>query len=77
MPQLSKPGNSVYVEIGVWWNPEQGNIHLTAKGVDGFHTTVNGNGNSKRGHPNLFLKLAKLLRDAGAPHPAIDDSENA
>lgn len=77
MPQVSKPGNSVYLEMGVWWNPEQGHIHLTAKGVEGFHTTVNDNNNSKRGHRNLFMKLAKVLRDAGAPHPSTEGSEDA
>ena len=29
------------------------------------------NSASKRGHPHMFNKLAKLLRDQGKPHPAI------
>ena len=73
MPQTSGPGNSVYMEVGIWWNKAQGHIHLTAKNVDGFHTTVSNDTTSKRGHPNLFRKLAKVLRDAGAPHPAIEE----
>ena len=66
----SKPGKTVYLEIGVWYNEDQESIHITAKGVDGFHTTVNRNPESKRGHPNLFDKLAKCLRDSDAPAPA-------
>jgi hypothetical protein len=71
MPETSRPGKSVYMEVGVWWDAEQGHIHLTAKDVPGFHTTVSSDPDSKRGHPNLFEKLAKVLRDNGAPHPAI------
>ena len=71
MPSVSGPGKSVYLEIGVWWDEAQGHIHLTAKNVEGFHTTICGDPISKRGHPNLFTKLAKVLRDNGAPHPAI------
>lgn len=71
MPQASRPGNAVYVEMGVWWDADHGQIRLTAKGVKGFHTTVSADPDSKRGHPNLFAKLAKVLRDNGAPHPAI------
>lgn len=77
MPTTSKPGKSVYLEMGVWWDADQEQIHLTAKNVEGFHTTVSGDPNSKRGHPNLFVKLAKLLRDQGAPHPPIDDQIDA
>tara|TARA_B100001939_G_C16423234_1_gene397428 strand:- start:48 stop:284 length:237 start_codon:yes stop_codon:yes gene_type:complete len=65
----SELGKTVYLEMGVWYNEEQGSIHLAAKGVEGFHTTVNANDESKRGHPNLFMKLARCLRDAGAPYP--------
>ena len=73
--EVSKPGNSIYLNVGVWFNEEQNNIHITAKDVDGFHTTVSANPDLKRGHPNLFYKLAKCLRDAGAPHPEIPDKE--
>lgn len=73
----SKPGNSVYLEVGVWFNQETGKIHMTAKDGDGFHTTVNDDPVSKRGHPNLYMKLAKCLRKAGAPHPAIEDKDDA
>ena len=74
MPEASGPGRSVYMEVGIWWDAEQGHIHLTAKNVPGFHTTVSLDPHSKRGHPNLFAKLAKVLRDNGAPHPAIPEA---
>ena len=77
MPQVSKPGKSVYVRMDVWWDPNQGHIHLTAPGVQGFHTTLNDNPGSKRCHQNLFQKLAKLLRDEGAAHPEIKDTPDA
>jgi hypothetical protein len=46
---------------------------MSAKGVPGFHTTVCNDRVRKRGHQNLFRKLAKVLRDAGAPHPPITE----
>lgn len=67
---VSMPGNSVYLDVGVWYDATQDHIHLTAKGVPGFHTTVARDPSSKRGHPNLFDKLTGVLKDAGAPHPA-------
>ena len=72
----SKPGKSVYFEIGVWYDETQGAIHVTAPGVPGFHTTVRQDPRLKRGHPNLFDKLAKCLRDKGAPAPrgAVPDA---
>jgi hypothetical protein len=74
--QASEPGNSVYLQIGVWYDQERGDIHVTARGVRGFHTTVRSDPKSKRGHPNLFDKLARCLRDAGAPHPKIDETND-
>ena len=71
----SKPGKSVYLDVGVWYDEEQGHIHITAKDVHGFHTTVNSNPSSKRGHPNLFDKLAQCLRESGAPAPLASINE--
>lgn len=73
--RTSKPGKSVYLDLGVWYDEEQGHIHLTARNVDGFHTTVNNDPASVRGHPNLFAKLAKCLREAGAPHPSVEEKD--
>jgi hypothetical protein len=52
---------------------DQGEIHLTAKNVPGFHSTVNNNPGSKRCHANLFGKLSKLLKENGVPHPAVNE----
>ncbi len=65
----SEPGKSVHLEIGIWFDEKQNRIHIAAKGVQGSHTTIAPNAESKRGHPNLSRKLAKCLRDEGAPHP--------
>jgi hypothetical protein len=73
MPEVSKPGKSVYLEMGIWWDEAQGHIHMTAKNVPGFHTTICADPSSVRGHPNLFMKLAKVLRDQGAPHPTVKE----
>jgi hypothetical protein len=48
---------------------------MTAPGSDWFHTTVNDNPNSKRGHHSLFGMLARALKEAGAPHPEVKDAE--
>lgn len=70
--ELSKPGKSVYAEIGVWWDKETGQIHLTIPNSGWFHTTVNAKDGSIRCHKNLFAKLARLLREQGAPAPRED-----
>lgn len=75
--EKSEPGNAIYVKVGVWLDQKTGAIHIAGKDVSKFHTTVNNKPASKRGHPNLFMKLAKCLREAGAPHPAIEDSSDA
>lgn len=67
--ELSKPGKSVYAQIGVWWDEEKGEIHLTVPNSGWFHTTVNAKDESIRCHKNLFAKLGRLLRDQGAPAP--------
>ena len=68
--RTSKPGKSVYLDVGTWYDENQDAIHMTAKGVKNFHTTVRQDPGSKRGHPNLFEKLAQCLRDSNAPAPA-------
>ena len=67
-------GKTVYLDnVGIWWNEDQNNIHITVRGTAGFHSTVSGNPDRKRGNPNLFYKLARCLRAVGAPHPPIPD----
>ena len=65
----SEPGNSVYFEIGVWYDASAGAIHLTARDAEGFHVAVRRDPKHNSGHPYLFDKLAQALRDAGASAP--------
>lgn len=57
------------VQMSLWFNAETGHIHLAAPGSSWFITTVCNTPASKRGHPNLFGKLARLLDEAGLPGP--------
>jgi hypothetical protein len=66
-----RSGKTAYPKIGIWFDQQAGDIHLSIHG-HGL-STVNGNTGSKRGNPHLFNKLAKSLRDEGKPHPAIID----
>ena len=71
----TKDGKTIYFQISVWYNEENDRIHISSgKTIDseGFITTVNANPKSKRGHPNLFKKLAKLLREHDVPAPDTD-----
>jgi len=71
-----RSGKTAYPKIGLWFDEEAGDIHLSIPG-HGL-STVNGNAGSARGNPHLFNKLAKVLRDEGKPHPAIiEDGKNA
>jgi hypothetical protein len=62
-------GKTAYPKIGVWFDIEAGDIHLSIEG-QGL-STVNANAASARGNPHLFYKLAKALRDSGMPYPVI------
>lgn len=68
-------GKSVYVRMGVWYDGENGHIRLTVPGSRWFHTTVSNDPTSVRGNPNLYSKLARVLREAGAPAPDVDDAK--
>ena len=70
-----KGGNTAYLNIGAWYDKETGHIHLTLPNSGWFHTTVNNSPTSKRGHPNLFAKLSRALKEAGAPSPDIESDE--
>ena len=71
----SDPGNSIYLEIGVWYDEAKDSIHIASNDVADFHTTVRADAKLKRGHPNLFEKLARNLRDNGAPAPQEGQSD--
>ena len=62
-------GKTGTLTIGLWFDETAGDIHLSIP--DHGLSTVNADPTSKRGHPHLFNKLAKVLRDAGKPHPAV------
>ena len=64
-----KGDKTVYLNVGVWYDAKTDQIRLTLPHSGWFHTTVKRNAESKRGHPNLFAKLARALKEAGAPHP--------
>jgi hypothetical protein len=72
-----KGGNTAYLNVGVWYDAATGHIHMTLPHSGWFHTTVTSDPKSKRGHPNLFAKLARALKDAGVPYPpdapAVED----
>jgi hypothetical protein len=69
--EVSKRGKSVYVRIGMFLYKD-GSIHLTAPGILGFHVAVNKEPERPNGHPTLFKRLAKCLREKGAPAPPED-----
>ncbi len=66
----SKKGNTITVEIGVWWNANTGKIHIASNQSDTLIVTVSNDPKSaRRYHPKLFRELAKILKDNGAPGP--------
>lgn len=70
-----KGGNTAYLNVGIWYDADQGHIHITLPNSGWFHTTVNNNEGSKRGHPNLYGKLARALKEAGVPGPKVTDGD--
>ena len=76
MQTSSRGGNSVYMEVRFWYDEADGAIHMTAPGVGNFHVAVNGDAESKRGHPSLFNVLAQCLREGRAPAP-LDGNTDA
>lgn len=71
-----KGGKAAYLNIGAWYDPVTGHIHLTLPRSNWFHTTVNNEVGSKRCHPNLYGKLARALREAGVPAPVDPEQES-
>ena len=63
--------NTAYLNVGAWFNPETGHIHLTLPHSKWFHTTVSPDATSVRGHPNLYGKLTRALNEAGVPAPTV------
>jgi hypothetical protein len=68
-------GKTAYLNIGAWSDPETSHIHLTLPHTGWFHTTVTDDTASKRGHPNLYRKLARALAEAGVPGPPVGTAD--
>ena len=64
-------GKSVKLEIQVWYDEKSGHIKLAGKGLTA--STVSSDASSVRYHPNLYRKLARVLREAGVPAPVSDE----
>lgn len=62
-------GKTATLTIGLWFDEAAGDIDLSIP--DHGLSTINASPASKRGHPHLFNKLAKVLRDQGKPHPPV------
>jgi hypothetical protein len=60
-------GDTVNIEIGVWYDEKMDQIKLRIPGQD--LTSVTNDPGSKRGNPSLYQKLGRVLRDKGAKHP--------
>ena len=72
MRRSKQGGKTVYLDdVSICWNEASGKIHIYVKGEAGFASTVSADPGNVRGNPNLFNKLAKCLKAAGAPHPPI------
>jgi hypothetical protein len=65
-------GKSVQLNVRVWYDARSGHIKLAGKGLTA--STVSNDPDSVRYHPNLYRKLARLLREAGAPAPTMDEN---
>lgn len=69
----AKGANTAYLKVGIWYDPDKDHIHVAVPKSDWFITTVSNDPSSKRGHPNLYGKLARALREAGVPGPSASD----
>lgn len=58
---------SIKLDMRLWSNDRTGHIHIGVSKA--LISTVSADPASKRYHPNLFRKLAKVLREHSAPAP--------
>lgn len=58
---------SISLSLRAWYDPKSGHIKFAGKGLTA--STVSNDPASKRYHPNLYRKIARILRDEGAPAP--------
>ena len=77
MRKAKHGGKTVYLDdegrIKIWWKKDINHIAIVVEGQ--FQSSVSPDPQDTYRHPHLFKKLAKCLRDAGAPHPPITEDE--
>lgn len=73
MFDVSGPERSVHPDPGIWSDDRRDRIHPNAAGAEGCHGTMSRDAAGRRSHPNLFAKLARVLREAGAPGPPFEE----
>ncbi len=66
--EKSKNGRSVYLQVGFWLETD-GSIHLSGRGVKGFHVAVNEDPKRPNGHPTLYKRLTACLKQMDALTP--------
>ena len=67
--QAGQPVDTVYLNVGIWYDEQQGRIHLVTEGITGFHATISDDPSRRHGHPSLFRDLALCLAVHGAAAP--------
>ena len=64
----SKKGNTAYLNVGVWYEADTRQIHVTLPHSGWFHTTVSGDPKSKRFHrSSVFPVIASIKGGWSAP----------
>ena len=66
---------SVELTVRVWFDPKSEHIKIAGPGLTA--STVSNNPASERYHPNLFMKLSRVLASAGVPGPALGSKDAA
>lgn len=66
---------SIKLNLRIWYDDKSRHIKLAGPGLTA--STVSNDPTSKRYHPNLYRKLARALREAGAPAPMLSDDPSS
>ena len=53
---------SIYVDMGIWYDPERGFIHLAAPKEETAHTVISDKSGTSRYQPKFFRQLRALLQ---------------
>ena len=70
--RLSKRGDSVALEVAIWWDKKGSTINLASNHdpeAKTFHVRVSADASKATVHPALYNELVKCLRAKGAPTP--------